>query len=477
MHSLFKSGFTSYKREIFSLMVIATISVISVLFLHLSPTFLLLISFGYVAILLLVNYPFASLLIDMLFMYILIGLSSSLYSGWSYKAFSLLSIIALLINRLYNQKRITIGSPADLLLLSGYIIFLILSSIVNQVTNTLDYVVLILMKYSIVFLIINLIDTRKLLIIYFVGIIAVGTINNIVGIAQVFLGLDWYGFGPRAIGFLINPNGMGYLQSQLIPIIFIVMAQTSNRKIRTLLILLFLLCPIAAILSQSRGAALATFIVMAGIFLVSIRNYYMFVVILVASILIALFWQEPYTERIRNTVERKELLEETRGYLYRAAIVMIMEKPIFGVGPGRFGQEYVNTYASRVNSPSRHSQVPHNGYLEVMTYSGIPGLIFILALIGLWIKRFQSGAKKAKQEGDTSMNQLCRLMIVSIMGYLVVAMFETLTETKNFYYFIGMNIAVTNIIASEYINRSKSGTKDKLNPVINNPCLQASENT
>jgi len=470
-------SFSNYRREVFALLVIAIFSFICVLLLHINPRFLAFGALAFVFLVMLINYPFIAILIDLFFVFVLVGLSATLYSGWSYKAFTFICILALFINRMYGAKKIIFGSAVDALLLLGYIVFMLLSSIVNQVSNISNYLLLIIMKYSITFLIINLMDSRKLVIIYFVAFIIIGTINNLVGIMQVILGIDWYGFGPRAIGFLVNPNGMGYLQALLIPFIFIVMAQTSNKKIRFILMILFFICPITAILSQSRGAIIATLLVMAGVLLVSLKNYYVFILITIASILVGIFWQEPYTERLRSTFERSSILEEQRGYLYRAAVVMIVENPVFGVGPGKFGEEFATTYANRVNAPSRHLQVPHNGYLEVMTYSGIPGLIFIMSLIGLWIVRFRRGAKKAKEEGDMNTNQLCMLMIISILGYLVVAMFETLTEVKNFYYFMGINIAVTSILAKEYKQKIKTRPDEKPKLVLKTPYSQVSANT
>ncbi len=224
-------NYGGYRREIFAVLVISVISILFVYMLHLSPIFLLYVSIGFIILVLLINYPYIAILIDLVFVFILVGLSATLYSGWSYKAFTFMCLLSLFINRMYTQKRITFGSSADILLLLGYVIFIILSCIVNNITNVTDYIIQILTKYTLAFLIINLIETRKLLIIYLLVFVAIGTMNNIVGILQVILRLDWYGFGPRAIGFLVNPNGMGYLQAQLIPLyLFLCCRQKINLR-------------------------------------------------------------------------------------------------------------------------------------------------------------------------------------------------------------------------------------------------------
>ena len=466
-------GFNYYRREIFALIVIIGLAMGFIHFLHFSPMLLIFAALSFLGLILLINYPFLALLIDLIFVYILVGTSSDIYSGWSYKMFSFISILSLLLYKISNRQRFAYSYLSDIMLLSGYVVFLILSSIINSVSIIFDVLIIMLMKYMITFMMINIIDTKQLLIIYFKGFVVVGTINNIVGILQVILNLNWYNFGSRAIGFLVNPNGVGYLQVNLIPIIFILLAYSTKRIERIILITLFVLCPITAILSQSRGTMLATFVVMAGIFLISIRNYYAFFTIIIATIVIAVFWQEPYTERLRTTLERKELLEEQRGYLYRAAFVMILEHPILGVGPGQFGNEFVNTYARRVNAPFRRYFVPHNGYLEIMTYAGIPGLLFILSLIGLWIKRFLTGAKEARLLNDRPTNQMCLFMVVSIIGFLVVSAFETLIEVKNFYYLMGLNTVIMNLIAKE--TETNKGFQSRNSIKI--PYQQASENT
>lgn len=477
MATSFKSLKSVYHREIFALCVIIFMAFFSIYYLHLPPISLAYYAIGFILLLLLINNPVIALFTDLIFVFILVGLSADLYSTWSYKAFTFVSILALIINRIYKQKDILLGSASNYILYIGFIVFTLISSMVNQVTGTYNYLLVLLTKFSIVFLIVNLIGSRRTLMIYFIGFIVVGTINNIVGILQVILGLDWYGFGPRAIGFLVNPNGVGYLHVLLIPIIFILMAQTKNKKYRVILMLLFILCPITAILSQSRGALLATFIVMAGVFITSIRNYYMFIMIIIVSLLVAVFWQEPYTERFRSTLERKDILEESRGYLYRAAVLMIVEHPILGVGPGRFGAEFVASYSARINAPFKRSFVPHNGYFEVMLTAGIPGMLLILALIGLWIRRYYRSSKYAKGINDNELYQLCVLMIISTIGYMIVAAFETLIEAKNFYYYLGLNLAIMNIIAKEKRDRDIIIKQNTINSSIKTPAPQAFENT
>jgi O-antigen ligase len=469
------SGLKFYRRDIFALLVIIGVAIVFIYFLHFSPIFILYGAISFLGLILLINYPFIALIIDLIFVYIFVGASSDIYSGWSYKVFSFLTIFSLLLYKIFNREKFVYGSSGDILLLLGYVIFIIISSIINSVNIIYDVLMVMLMKYMITFLMINIIDSKRLLITYFMGFVAIGTLNNIVGILQVILHLDWYGFGPRAIGFLVNPNGVGYLEVNMIPIIFILLAYSTKRIEKIVLISLFILCPITAILSESRGTMLATFIVMAGIFLVSIRNYYAFATIIIATIVVALFWQEPYTERLRNTFERKELLEETRGYLYRAAIIMVIEHPFFGVGPGQFGYQFLGTYAGRINAPFRHWYVPHNGYLELLTNAGIPGLLFILALIGLWIQRLLRAARLARLNNDKATNQLCLLMVVSIVGFLVVAAFETLIEVKNFYYLMGLNIVIMSLITKD---TEKMKSKElQSQDVVKNPNLQVSENT
>ena len=73
-----------------------------------------------------------------------------------------------------------------------------------------------------------------------------------------------------------------------------------------------------------------------------------------------------------------------RGYYWRAAIKMLIEHPIFGVGMDNYGTWYArNRQLAMENGFSTYSNSAHNVYLDIASNGGFPLLVIYLAITAL----------------------------------------------------------------------------------------------
>lgn len=440
------------KLSLVALLILTLMIILFVYYFHLPFMFIIFIAAGIFAFILLVHYPMLILLLELYIMPIATVLNSPI--AQYYKIQIVLSFLALLLHVIIHNKSITLEPKRDIFILFIYIIWIIICTIVNNSTNSLPYALEIITKSSLFILLVNIINSKKEFNMYILMYVILLTMSNLLGIAQVLFKINLYGFGYRASGIAPNPNGTGYYEALAIPFITYLLTINNNSLLRIALIIAFILCPVVAILSESRGSSLTVFIIILAIFTFSIRNYYLLLGIIISIVIIGSLWQEPYTERVRKTLNNPKYSEEMRGYYFQAGVEMIKDSPVFGVGIGKFGTLFRSTYSKRVNSPTAPIQVPHNGYIEITTNAGLPGLFLILSLFYGWFRNLLRNRKKCISNGYVAGNAINTLMIISIMGYMIVAFFETVVGTKILFCFPAYVY-----IISKYMNGDANATE------------------
>lgn len=86
--------------------------------------------------------------------------------------------------------------------------------------------------------------------------------------------------------------------------------------------------------------------------------------------------------------------EPTRFFIWRSAIRMIEEFPIFGVGPDQFLYQYSRRFVEPAGWPERYTSHPHNIILDTWLRLGVVGLAaFVVLGIGvIWLIQRNSAA-------------------------------------------------------------------------------------
>jgi len=77
--------------------------------------------------------------------------------------------------------------------------------------------------------------------------------------------------------------------------------------------------------------------------------------------------------------------ESTRLAIWRSSVWMLVDHPVFGVGPDQFLYQYGRRYIEPSAWPERYSSHPHNIVLDVWLRLGAAGLgVFAALVVGVW---------------------------------------------------------------------------------------------
>jgi O-antigen ligase len=197
----------------------------------------------------------------------------------------------------------------------------------------------------------------------------------------------------RISGIFNGPNEMGtFLVYAGMPLLAVAMSRTSFRK-RVLYFLAFLLCTRAMLFTFSRGAYVS--LVVGSSVVLFFRGPIHFAVGAVGTGAAALARPELVPDSVRARLEETTTTDTGYGppeydrsvshrfILWGAAMRIIRDYPLTGVGLGRFGY-YVDRYAEVPLRPQDPRDV-HNAYLLIATELGIPALLVFLGVLATFL--------------------------------------------------------------------------------------------
>ena len=134
----------------------------------------------------------------------------------------------------------------------------------------------------------------------------------------------------------------------------------------------------------------------------------------------------------REGFSLEDFRQSYRYGLWRMALHMISDNPIFGVGPGNF----VLKYAAYRQSPAH--LVPryvHNTYLQVWAESGILGLVSFLAVLAAAIAQLLAARARAP---DVRWRRLVEAVLAGFVGYLAFMCTSNGLHDQTFWLWLAM---------------------------------------
>jgi O-antigen ligase len=111
-----------------------------------------------------------------------------------------------------------------------------------------------------------------------------------------------------------------------------------------------------------------------------------------------------------------------RRHLIRQAMILTLEHPVFGVGPGMFGVAE-NTLAQAQGEPLGSWHDTHNAYAQLSSEAGIPAVTLYLLALGWCIRQLLAVRRAAAVPGLEGGKTLADAVLICLSGYLVVGMF------------------------------------------------------
>ncbi|HET6547254.1 MAG TPA: O-antigen ligase family protein [Solirubrobacter sp.] len=223
---------------------------------------------------------------------------------------------------------------------------------------------------------------------------------------------------PRAAGPITDPNDFGYLEACALPLAGYLLV--SERAARPLWALCFALMCGAVLASLSRGALVG----LGGLLLWALLTRRVPIggavlgaaTVLAVGALALVIWSPVINDRLASHNKIAEQNVDTRIAFWSGAIRMWEDRPLTGVGVGRFGVEapnYVRNSRIVLDRP-----VTHNAYLEILAESGLIGLIafgaFLMETWGLLARAIRTSRARLDADGSR--------LATAMQGTLVVAM-------------------------------------------------------
>ena len=283
-------------------------------------------------------------------------------------------------------------------------------------TGFIAYVSLTLLLVSSV-----IVSTRNLVEKYLVTLVLVGAVSMIYGYLQ-FMGLDpagWNSPYSPIIGFLGNPNFASAFQAiSLVGVVFLIRNQQTTVIRKVTCFVYILLALFLMVLSGDQQGFLVLIIGIAVV--VTIRVYLSrfrkIIVLILASgafgftlLLLAIFNHGP----LAKYVYESSLV--SRGYYWRAALGMLQDNPVLGVGLDSFGDWYFRfrPIAAYDSLPFQNTNSAHNVYLDIATSGGLPLIIAYFAM-NLFVVRSILINLRASREFDLAF----AVLVGCWVGYL-----------------------------------------------------------
>jgi len=217
------------------------------------------------------------------------------------------------------------------------------------------------------------------------------SLMSLYGIAQHFIGVDWYistslvsapSAGFRAQGFF--PNVMTYGNFFAISTLFLLGCALHMETVKRRFFYYggFILAALAALLSYGRGPMGAIVIGLLTCLFFIPRRFLKHAAIFPVIFAALVYWAAPDILFRHVNELQTELKGEyigSRQAIWRTAGRMIADHPLFGVGRGNFKP---NSEIYRDEGGTRHYTHAHNDWLNVAASGGIPALILF---IGMWL--------------------------------------------------------------------------------------------
>lgn len=250
-------------------------------------------------------------------------------------------------------------------------------------------------------------------------------------------GWGLYGFVAldleRAAGPIEDPNDFAYLMSCALPLACYLLVEERRRRMLWGFCCVLLLG--ATLATLSRGAlvglvALAPWAIitrrvpLSGVLLSGVA------LLSVAALAFAL-WAPLLQDRLEKKGNIADKNVAAREALWSGAVRMAEDRPLTGVGPGRFGLE-ASTYV-RNNPIDLREPVVHNSYLHVLAEIGLLGLIGFVGFLASSWRLLARGRKRAISIGDRDGQRLATAMQASLIVAIVAGAFLSEQFTTPFW--------------------------------------------
>jgi probable O-glycosylation ligase (exosortase A-associated) len=266
---------------------------------------------------------------------------------------------------------------------------------------------------------------------------------------------DVNGVGGYSSYFYANASELGLGLCIAYPISYYLFRATANKWLRLVFLGLTGLFIWSIVVTGSRGAFVGF---VATLVYILYKEKKLIVGLIVAAFLAApatYLVSDEYVNRIKSIGEYKEDVSvEIRFQVWRAALSMIADHPLFGVGTGNFATAYGSFYKAAGDLSSYTS--PHNIFVQVFAELGLLGIVVYLAFIAA-IFYLNRKTRQMLRAIDDARNLVLYThgIDVALLGYIVAGQFITATYYPHLFQFSVWASAIY-LMARNMVNEKKA---------------------
>jgi O-antigen ligase len=287
-------------------------------------------------------------------------------------------------------------------------------------------------------------------------------LGDMVGVSPSITGLaarytkEVLGF-PRIQSTFIEP--LYFANYLLIPLLvsFFFFLKRIDPKKNIYFVIFFLVSLIALVLTISKGAILSLAIIISAILFFQARSLFskknlpyllsilLFIILITGSVYSSLSSKpdiEKYYTKAYDIVMGASVTE--RQEAYDVAFEAFDKHPVIGIGPGNFGP-YFSGYPT--SAPSFGWPIVNNQYLEILSETGILGLLFFIFFI---LSIFYYSIQSYRSTDDDFLKVVLLALNFAFLGILIQYMTFSTLYIMHIWILIGLILATQQIILSKY---------------------------
>ncbi len=368
------------------------------------------------------------------------------------------ALAAWVANILLRKRPLEVNWPV--VLLGAFVLWSLLGSILSvDVGQTWAHWVRLLTLLGYFLLAVNTLNTPKNLHLFVIIVVVCGIITAVAAVAQYFLpqyqvaGAEaWARLGAVDAAFIdqeslqgeaaIRVSGRAGHSNWLAMIILLVMplnlywfSTTPSRRLKAFLVLGIGVELMALVLTYTRtgfviGIIMAALLLLKRFVRLTALRFFAF---LLSLVVVWVLLPDAYKERVFSPTQYTGSKSvQSRLQLQESAARYLIENPVAGLGAGGFGVSFVNENNETAQTMGfmvdRMGWLPvfvgaHNMFLEIGADAGGVGLLLYLAFFVLMLRGVFLEEQRCRREGDTNGAALAGALFVSLVGFLLCAVF------------------------------------------------------
>jgi probable O-glycosylation ligase (exosortase A-associated) len=224
-------------------------------------------------------------------------------------------------------------------------------------------------------------------------------------------------YGPT-FSMIADNNDFGLALNMALPFFFFLAKTEEDRRVRWLMMFLFLATIPAILFTYSRGALLGLIAILGCLLLQAKQKAVLIPVLILVFVFAAFFTPQAWRDRM-NTDNALDSSAQSRLNVWQYSWALAMDYPLMGGGFDAFTPSLFLRYAP--NPKDVHG--PHSIYFGVLAEHGFTGLALYLTLIGSCLVGLRRIVKVARFHGDNLSVNYANMLRFSFVGFLVSGAF------------------------------------------------------